>query len=132
MQHAEKEKKKREKVLKHKFQIFPHKLKKESKVPQKKSTYKLKRNLNYTEMPELHLTNTYIQKRKSKHQKFPFKLITVCGSLKQDQICNFYWNRSILLTWTKYKKVTCSSFGLPLIICVYQVWQHPYCIPLNS
>lgn len=34
MQHAEKEKKK--KVLKHKFRIFPHKLKKESKVPQKK------------------------------------------------------------------------------------------------
>lgn len=58
MQHAEEEKKKK-KVLKHKFRIFPHKLKKESKVPQKKSTYKLKRNLNYTEMPELHLTNIY-------------------------------------------------------------------------
>lgn len=56
------------------------------KVPQRKSsTYKLKRGLNYTENrePELHLTNTYIQKKENKTKKkkeksdFPFKLSTV-------------------------------------------------------
>lgn len=71
MQHAEKGKKK---VLKRKsFQISPHKLKR-TQVPQRKSsTYKLKRGLNYTENrePELHLTNTYIQKKgKKKPIKF--------------------------------------------------------------
>lgn len=103
MQHAKTEKK----VLKLKsFQRSPH------KVPQRNySTFKLKRGLNYTENrePELHLTNTYIQKRK-KHQLFPFKLSTVCGSLRQDQICNFYWNRSISLTWVKYKKLYVVNF----------------------
>lgn len=59
--------KKEKKVLKRKSRIFPHKLKTQSPSEKKKSsTYKLKRNLNYTEKPELHLTNTYIQKEKGK------------------------------------------------------------------
>lgn len=110
MQHAEKGKK----ILKLKsFQISPHKLKR-TQVPQRRSsTYKLKRGLNYTENrePELHLTNTYIQKKgKKNHQNFPFKLSTVCGSLRQDQICNLYWNRSISLTRVKYKKLRVVQF----------------------
>lgn len=68
MQHAEKGKK----VLKRKsFQISPYELKR-TQVPQRKSsTYKLKRGLNYTENrePELHLTNTYIQKKEEKKKK---------------------------------------------------------------
>lgn len=131
----------KKKVLKLKSSQFsPHKLKR-TQVPQRKrSTYKLKRGLNYTENrePELHLTNTYIQKKKKKkkHQIFPFKLSTVCGSLRQDQICNFYWNRSISLTWVKYKKLHVVRFIWITShhnMCTFtKVWQHPYCIPLNS
>lgn len=119
--------------------ISPHELKR-TQIPQRKSsTYKLKRGLNYTENrePKLHLTNTYIQKKekKTKHQIFPFKLSTVCGSLRQDQICNFYWNRSISLTRVKYKKLHVVQFIWITShnMCTFtKVWQHPYCIPLNS
>lgn len=71
--------------------ISPTQIKKNPSPSEKSSTYILKRGLNYTENrePELHLTNTYIQKKKKKHQIFPLKLSTVCGSLRQDQICNF-------------------------------------------
>lgn len=62
--------KKEKKVLKRKSRISPHKLKRAQSPSEKKksSTYKLKRNLNYTEKPELHLTNTYIQKEEEKKQ----------------------------------------------------------------
>lgn len=59
----------------------PTQTKKEPKSLRKSSTYKLKRGLNYTENrePELHLTNTYIQKKeKKKTSNFPFKPSTVC------------------------------------------------------
>lgn len=134
MQHAEKGKKK---VLKLKSSHIPTQTKKNPSPSEKSSTYKLKRGLNYTENrePELHLTNTYIQKEKKKHQIFPFKLSTVCGSLRQDQICNFYWNRSISLTRVKYKKLHVVQFSWITShnMCTFtKVWQHPYCIPLNS
>lgn len=135
MQHAEKGKKK---VLKLKSSHIPTQTKKNPSPSEKSSTYKLKRGLNYTENrePELHLTNTYIQKeKKKKHQIFPFKLSTVCGSLRQDQICNFYWNRSISLTRVKYKKLHVVQFSWITShnMCTFtKVWQHPYCIPLNS
>lgn len=65
MQHAEKGKKK---VLKLKSSHIPTQTKKNPSPSEKSSTYKLKRGLNYTENrePELHLTNTYIQKEKKK------------------------------------------------------------------
>lgn len=132
MQHAEKGKKK---VLKRKSRIFPHKLKRTQSPLEKKKKVALKPKAQselYREARTAFNKYLYTKRRRKKPSKFPVKLSTVCGSLKQDQICNFYWNRSILLIRTKYKKVTCSSFGLPLIICVYQVWQHPYCIALNS
>lgn len=47
---------------------IPTQTKKKPSPSEKNSTYNLKRGLNYTENgePELHLTNTYIQK-KEKH-----------------------------------------------------------------
>lgn len=70
MQHAEKEKPKQNK--KQTFsQISPHKLKR-TRDPQKKSTYKLKRGLNYTENrePELHsIKYLYTKEKKQKHIK---------------------------------------------------------------
>lgn len=131
------QKKEKKKVLKLKSSHIPTQTKKNPSPSEKSSTYKLKRGLNYTENrePELHLTNTYIQKEKKKHQIFPFKLSTVCGSLRQDQICNFYWNRSISLTRVKYKKLHVVQFSWITShnMCTFtKVWQHPYCIPLNS
>lgn len=92
MQHAEEKKGKR--FLKQIFSDVPTQTKKKEVHQKKRSTYKLKRGLNYTENrePELHLTNTYIQKKERKKKKlkiFPFKLSTVCGSLRQGQIATF-------------------------------------------
>lgn len=115
---------------------YSHTNAKENPSPsEKSSTYKLKRGLNYTKNrePELHLTNTYIQKKKTSN--VPFKLSTVCGSLRQDQICNFDWNRSISLTRVKYKNLHVVQFIWITAqnMCTFtKVWQHPYCIPLSS
>lgn len=65
MQHAEKGKKGSQTQI----SDIPTQTKKSPKSlreKKKSSTYKLKRNLNYTEKPELHLTNTYIQKEEGK------------------------------------------------------------------
>lgn len=64
MQHAEKGKKGSQTQI----SDIPTQTKKSPKSlrEKKSSTYKLKRNLNYTEKPELHLTNTYIQKEEEK------------------------------------------------------------------
>lgn len=71
MQHAEKGKKGSPTQI----SDFPHKLKRTQSPSEKKksSTYKLKRNLNYKEKPELRLTNTYIQReeKKKKTSKVP-------------------------------------------------------------
>lgn len=66
MQHAEEKKGKR--FLKQIFSDVPTQTKKKEVHQKKRSTYKLKRGLNYTENrePELHLTNTYIQKKERK------------------------------------------------------------------
>lgn len=66
MQHAEKGKKGSQTQV----SDIPTQTKK-SLRENKSSTYKLKRNLNYTEKPELHLTNTYIQKEEKKTSKVP-------------------------------------------------------------
>lgn len=52
---------------------IPTQTKKNPSPSEKSSTYKLKRGLNYTENrePELHLTNTYIQKKEKQNIKFP-------------------------------------------------------------
>lgn len=64
MQHAEKGKKGSQTQV----SDIPTQTKKNQKSlrENKSSTYKLKRNLNYTEKPELQLTNTYIQKEEKK------------------------------------------------------------------
>lgn len=67
MQHAEKGKK----GFQTQISDIPTQTKKNPKFlrerkKKKSSTYKLKRNLNYTEKPELHLTNTCIQKEEEK------------------------------------------------------------------
>lgn len=62
------------KIKVHKLKIvIPTQTKKNPSPSEKSSTYKLKRGLNYTENrePELHLTNTYIQKKETKHQISP-------------------------------------------------------------
>lgn len=73
MQHAEKGKTKK-KVLKLKSSQFsPHKLKR-TQVPQRKrSTYKLKRGLNYTENRARTAFNKYLytKERKKKTSNFP-------------------------------------------------------------
>lgn len=68
------QKKEKKKVLKLKSSHIPTQTKKNPSPSEKSSTYKLKRGLNYTENrePELHLTNTYIQKeKKTKTSNFP-------------------------------------------------------------
>lgn len=69
MQHAEI----RKKGSQTQISDIPTQTKKNQKSPRgkKSSTYKLKRNLNYTERPELHLTNTYIQKEKKNIKSSP-------------------------------------------------------------
>lgn len=105
MQHAEKEKTKRKKN--NIFSDIPTQTKKNPRPSEKK-------HLQTKAWPELHREQRartafnqiliYKRKKKTKHQNFPFKLCTVCGSLRQDQICNFYWNRSISLTWAEYMR----------------------------